>query len=206
MCKKVVYQTAMELRAMEQELRRLKQLQISQKEQQLQTQQSSCQKQEDIYKQHFVHVGEILGSSDPEHERDELCWVGDKQISVNGEIAKLNMSWINANNKLHELKRDHEPANKTAIPVKDGPELANKEVSNLKNDFDLTKESAVYKEFFDNAKKVTAAIMGAAGQAPLIIDFGGEVTEMTPKLTIEEVLANKDKDGCLLPDGTFVSG
>lgn len=156
MCKKVVYQAGLELRAMEQELRRLKERGIQENEL---NRLKGLREEDTIYKDHFSKAGKILSSHDPEHERDELCWIGDKQVSVNDEIAKLNMRWINTSNELR----------------------------NLKDDPELTKKAAIYKDFFDNAKKVTAAVMGAAGQAPLLLDLGGEVREVT----VEEMVAKE---------------
>lgn len=156
MCTKTAYQAGLELRAMEQELRRLKERGIQENEL---NRLKGLREENNIYKDHFSKAGKILSSHDPEHERDELCWIGDKQVSVNDEITKLNMRWIEANNELRKLQDDPE----------------------------LIKKAAIYKDFFDNAKKVSAAIMGAAGQVPLLLDLGGEVREVT----VEEIVAKE---------------
>lgn len=171
MCKKVVYQTFYDLHNMQEELRNLRKLQDEQKQNKTSSPQSASKNSEKpkettvpqeeykLYKDHFSRVGKILSTVDPEHDRDELCWIGDKQVSVNGELSKMLKEWSNTSSKVKELKKSS------------GQELP------------------LYKEFFNNANKVTALLMGAAGQSPMLFlkNDGNSDTVDYEEVNIEEM-------------------
>lgn len=155
MCQKAVYQTFLDLHQMQEELRNLRKLQnnCNTKQNKISTSNpQTSEKEHDVYKNHFSEVGKILSRQDPEHDRDELCWVGEKQVSVNDELSKLLQKWASTNQEIKKVQKD--------------PGLKDK-------------EDALYKEFFDNANKITVDLMGAAGKAAyLYLNKDGEYEEV----------------------------